>query len=101
MLNLQVEPILNQTLSTLDLLDFKTRVITYYNAVDKNFIIGEGKLLHYVIAACALLVLREEKIPRTLREIAVCCICLSIFFLFLQTFTLCMLIFIYIFVFVS
>ncbi|CAG8572686.1 3422_t:CDS:2 [Rhizophagus irregularis] len=65
-----VEPILNQTLSTLDLLDLKTRVITYYNAVDKNFIIGEGKLLHYVIAACALLVLREEKIPRTLREIA-------------------------------
>ncbi|CAB4399400.1 unnamed protein product [Rhizophagus irregularis] len=65
-----VEPILNQTLSTLDLLDLKTRVIAYYNAVDKNFIIGEGKLLHYVIAACALLVLREEKIPRTLREIA-------------------------------
>ncbi|RIA90877.1 hypothetical protein C1645_768783 [Glomus cerebriforme] len=65
-----VEPILNQTLSTLDLLEFKTRVITYYIAVDKNFIIGEGKLLHYVIAACALLVLREEKIPRTLREIA-------------------------------
>ncbi|CAI2190863.1 17356_t:CDS:2, partial [Funneliformis geosporum] len=68
--NPHVEPILDQTLSSLDLLEFRTRVIAYYNAVDKNFIIGEGKLLHYVIAACALLVLREEKIPRTLREIA-------------------------------
>ena len=71
LLILQVEPILNQTLSTLELLEFKTRVVAYYNAVDKNFIIGEGKLLNYVIAACALLVLREEKIPRTLREVAV------------------------------
>ncbi|CAG8759177.1 15751_t:CDS:2, partial [Funneliformis caledonium] len=68
--NPHVEPVLDQTLSTLELLEFRTRVIAYYNAVDKNFIIGEGKLLHYVIAACALLVLREEKIPRTLREIA-------------------------------
>lgn len=39
--------------------------------VEKNFQVGEGLLLRVVIGACALLVIREEKIPKTMREVAV------------------------------
>ncbi|CAG8762668.1 2313_t:CDS:2, partial [Racocetra fulgida] len=41
-----------------------------YNMVEKKFEVGEGQLLRLVVGACALLAIREEKIPKTMREVA-------------------------------
>ncbi|CAJ0651145.1 10536_t:CDS:2 [Entrophospora sp. SA101] len=61
---------IKRTLSTLNFSNFESRVVAIYNRVSKDFEIGQGQLLGLVIASCAIIVIREEKAPITIREIA-------------------------------
>lgn len=68
--NLSAETVIQQTITSLCLETIETRVKALYNMVEKKFEIGEGQLLRLVVGACALLAIREEKIPKTMREVA-------------------------------
>ncbi|CAG8520392.1 9347_t:CDS:2 [Acaulospora colombiana] len=65
-----VELVINQTTSSLGLEVIESKVIALFNMVEKKFHVGEGQLLRVVVGACALLIIREEKIPKTMREVA-------------------------------
>ncbi|CAG8531821.1 1196_t:CDS:2 [Diversispora eburnea] len=68
--NPSVERVIHQITSSLGLDSTETKIISLYNMVEKKFQVGEGQLLRVVIGACALLAIREEKIPKTMREVA-------------------------------
>ncbi|CAG8556233.1 10286_t:CDS:2, partial [Cetraspora pellucida] len=64
------ESVIQRTITSLCLETIETRVKSLYNMVEKKFEVGEGQLLRLVVGACALLAIREEKIPKTMREVA-------------------------------
>ncbi|CAG8482430.1 6604_t:CDS:2 [Acaulospora morrowiae] len=61
---------INQITYSLGLETIESKVTALFNMVEKKFQVGEGHLLRVVIGACALLIIREEKIPKTMREVA-------------------------------
>ncbi|RHZ80425.1 hypothetical protein Glove_136g133 [Diversispora epigaea] len=68
--NPSVERVIQQITSSLGLDSTETKIISLYNMVERKFQVGEGQLLRVVIGACALLAIREEKMPKTMREVA-------------------------------